>query len=194
MCLRWREASGGGVAVSRVGKKPIPVPPEVKVEIGADGILVTGPKGSLRQPPLPGVTVTLAGNIVQVERASDAKPHRQMHGLMRTLIANMVQGVTEGYRKQLQIVGVGYRADLDGRDLVLHLGYSHAIRVPAPEGIAFAIEGKNDVITVSGINKVVVGQVAANIRALRRPEPYKGKGVRYMGEVVRHKAGKTGKV
>ena len=180
--------------MSRIGKRPIPVPPEVKVEIGAEGIVVTGPKGSLRQPMLPGVTVTLTGDTVQVERVSDAKPHRQMHGLMRTLIANMVQGVTEGYRKQLQIVGVGFRADLDGRDLVLHLGFSHSIRVAAPEGIDFTIGGKNDLVTVSGISKVAVGQVAANIRALRRPEPYKGKGVRYLGEVVRHKAGKTGKV
>jgi large subunit ribosomal protein L6 len=134
------------------------------------------------------------GDVVQVARVSDAKPHRQCHGLMRTLIANMVTGVTEGYRKQLQIVGVGYRADLDGGDLVLHLGYSHSIRVAPPEGITFAVEGKNDIIVVSGYNKVVVGQIAANIRALRRPEPYKGKGVRYQGEVVRHKAGKTGKV
>jgi large subunit ribosomal protein L6 len=106
----------------------------------------------------------------------------------------MVLGVTEGYRKQLQIVGVGYRADLDGRDLVLHLGYSHAIRVTPPEGIVFAVEGRNDQIIVTGIDKVVVGQMAANIRALRKPEPYKGKGVRYQGEVVRRKAGKTGKV
>jgi large subunit ribosomal protein L6 len=136
----------------------------------------------------------IEADVVRVERQSDAKPHRQMHGLMRTLIANMVLGVTEGYRKQLQIVGVGYRADLDGRDLVLHLGYSHAIRVTPPEGIVFAVEGRNDQIIVTGIDKVVVGQMAANIRALRKPEPYKGKGVRYQGEVVRRKAGKTGKV
>ena len=180
--------------MSRVGKKPIAVPPEVKVEIGVAEIVVSGPKGSLRQPHLPGISVALEGNVVQVQRLSDAKPHRQCHGLMRTLIANMVLGVTEGYRKQLQIVGVGYRAELEGGDLVLHLGFSHAIRVVPPEGISFRVEGKNDLITVSGINKVTVGQVAANIRAMRRPEPYKGKGVRYVGEVVRHKAGKTGKV
>jgi len=180
--------------VSRIGKKPIAVPAGVKVEIVGDEIVVNGPQGSLRQKQLPGVDVVIQDDVIQVERQSDAKPHRQMHGLMRTLIANMVLGVTEGYRKRLQIVGVGYRADLDGNDLVLHLGYSHSIRMTPPEGISFAVEGRNDMIIVTGIDKVLVGQVAANIRATRKPEPYKGKGVRYYGEVVRRKAGKTGKV
>jgi len=180
--------------MSRVGKKPIAVPAGVKVEVVEDQIVVEGPKGSLRQKKLPGVDVVIQDDVVQVERKSDAKPHRQMHGLMRTLIANMVHGVTEGYRKQLRIVGVGYRAELDGNDLVLNLGYSHSIRVNPPEGISFAVEGRNDVIIVTGIDKVVVGQMAANIRAMREPEPYKGKGIRYQGEVVRRKAGKAGKV
>lgn len=183
--------------MSRGGKKPIPNPdPEhvkVWVEPGSNEVVVQGPKGVLRQPVLPGVQVAVEDNTVTVHRLSDAKPHRQCHGLMRTLIANMLTGVTTGFRKQLQIVGVGFRADLEGQDLVLHLGYSHPIRVAAPAGITFAVEGKNDVVVVAGIDKVLVGQVAANIRALRRPEPYKGKGVRYMGEAVRHKAGKTGK-
>lgn len=179
--------------MSRIGKKPIAVPAGVQVEITGGEIVVNGPRGSLRQMLLPGVNIAIASDVIQVERQSDAKAHRQMHGLMRTLIANMVIGVTEGYRKQLQIVGVGFRADLDGRDLVLHLGYSHPIRMAAPEGITFAVEGRNDQVVVTGIDKVLVGQVAANVRALRKPEPYKGKGVRYQGEVVRRKAGKTGK-
>jgi large subunit ribosomal protein L6 len=113
---------------------------------------------------------------------------------MRTLVANMVLGVTEGYSKKLQIVGVGFRADMDGRDLVLHVGFSHPVRIVAPAEITFTIEGKNDIIIVTGIDKVLVGQMAANVRTVRKPEPYKGKGIRYQGEVVRHKAGKTGKV
>lgn len=180
--------------MSRIGKKPIPVPPGVNVELGGGEVVVTGPKGSLRQMLLPGIKVTQEGAVIQVERLSDAKPHRQCHGLMRTLVANMVLGVTEGYSKKLQIVGVGFRADLDGRDLVLRVGFSHPVRIVAPAEITFTVEGKNDIIIVTGIDKVLVGQMAANIRAVRKPEPYKGKGIRYHGEVVRHKAGKTGKV
>jgi large subunit ribosomal protein L6 len=180
--------------VSRVGKKPIPLPPGVQIEVGTSEVAVHGPKGSLRQPLLAGVEVSLEEGQIRVRRLSDAKPHRACHGLMRTLIANMVTGVTEGFRKELQIVGVGYRADMDGKDLVLHLGYSHPIRMAPPEGITFGVAGRNDVVTVAGIDKVLVGQVAANVRATRKPEPYKGKGVRYTGEQVRRKAGKTGKV
>lgn len=180
--------------MSRVGKKPIPIPQGVDVEIGASEIVVKGPLGVLRQPHLVGIDVSLGDSQVIVTRKSDAKPHRERHGLMRTLIANMVSGVSEGFRKELQIVGVGYRADLVGQDLVLNLGYSHPIRVSPPEGITFEVGGRNDVIVVSGIDKVVVGQQAANIRALRKPEPYKGKGIRYRGEQVRRKAGKAGKV
>lgn len=179
--------------MSRIGKKPIPIPPEVQVQIGAGEVVVSGPKGTLRQPLLPGIQVSLEDGQVVVRRQSDAKPHRERHGLMRTLIANMITGVTAGYRKELQIVGVGYRAEMDGRDLVLTLGFSHPVRVVPPEGISFEVGGRNDLIAVSGIDKVLVGQVAANIRALRKPEPYKGKGIRYVGEVVRHKAGKAGK-
>jgi len=179
--------------VSRIGKKPIPIPPGVQVEIGAAEVVVSGPKGTLRQSVPPGIQVSLEDGQIVVRRQSDAKPHRERHGLMRTLIANMITGVTVGYRKELQVVGVGYRAEMDGRDLVLNLGYSHPIRVTPPEGITFEVGGRNDLIVVSGIDKVLVGQQAADIRALRKPEPYKGKGIRYEGEVVRHKAGKAGK-
>ncbi len=181
--------------MSRIGKKPIPVPEGVRVEIGPMEVVVSGPKGELRRPLLPGIEVSLEEGQIWVRRQSDAKPHRERHGLMRTLIANMVLGVTEGYRKELQVVGTGYRAQLEGRDLLLHLGYSHPIRVSPPEGITFEIAGaRNDVIVVAGIDKVQVGQQAADIRALRKPEPYKGKGVRYRDEQVRRKAGKAGKI
>lgn len=179
--------------MSRVGKKPIPLPAGVKVEVGGGRVVVSGPNGTLQQPLLPGIDVAVEEGRIVVTRQSEAQLHRQYHGLMRTLIANMVTGVTTGFSRELQIVGVGYRADMEGKDLVLHLGYSHPIRVAAPEGIRFQVGGRNDVVTVWGIDKVLVGQVAANIRALRKPEPYKGKGVRYADEQVRRKAGKTGK-
>ena len=179
--------------MSRVGKKPIPLPAGVQVEIGGGRIVVRGPQGTLEQPLLPGIRVALEGDSIVVTRQSEAQLHRQFHGLMRTLIANMVTGVTTGFSRELQIVGVGYRADMEGKDLVLHLGYSHPIRVTPPEGIRFQVGGRNDLVTVWGVDKVQVGQVAANIRALRKPEPYKGKGVRYAGEQVRRKAGKQAK-
>jgi large subunit ribosomal protein L6 len=189
------QSGGGGIAVSRIGEKPIPVPEGVEVKIKADEVVVTGPKGELYQPLLPGIELSLEEGQIWVRRQSDAKPHRERHGLMRTLVANLVTGVTQGYQKELQIVGMGYRAQLDGQDLVLQLGYSHPIRVVPLKGISFEITGaRNDIIVVSGIDKVIVGQQAADIRALRKPEPYKGKGVRYRGEVVRRKAGKAGKV
>lgn len=180
--------------MSRVGRKPVPIPAGVRIEVGTEEIVVSGPKGSLRQPLLPRITVTVRDGQVYVERRSDEKADRERHGLMRSLLANMITGVTEGYRKELQIIGLGYRADIDGGDLVLSVGYSHPVRIVPPEGISFEVAGRNDVIVVSGIDKVLVGQQAADIRAVRRPEPYKGKGIRYMGEVVRHKAGKAGKV
>lgn len=180
--------------MSRIGKQPIPLPDGVEVELEQDHIVVTGPKGELRQRILSGIDVSLEEGQIVVRRQSDAKPHRERHGLMRTLIANMVQGVTEGYHKELHIVGMGYRAELDGDVLVLSLGHSHPIRVRPPEGISFEVAGRNDVIIVRGIDKMVVGQQAADIRALRKPEPYKGKGVRYRGEHVRRKAGKAGKI
>ncbi len=180
--------------MSRIGRKPIPVPPGVNVEIGAGEVVVRGPKGSSRQPLLPGISLSLEDGQIWVRRASDAKPHRASHGLMRSLVANMVTGVTEGFRKELQVVGMGYRADLDGKVLVLNVGYSHPVRISPPEGIVFEVAGRNDVIVVTGIDKVLVGQIAANVRAVRKPEPYKGKGIRYMGERIRRKAGKAGKV
>lgn len=180
--------------MSRVGKQPIPIPAGVEVSVSADEIVVKGPKGALRQPGFPGISVSLEDNRILVRRQSNAKPHRERHGLMRTLIANMVTGVTQGYSKELQIVGMGYRAEMDGQTLVLNLGFSHPVRIPPPEGISFEVGGRNDVVIVSGIDKVLVGQQAADIRALRKPEPYKGKGVRYRDEHVRRKAGKAGKV
>lgn len=180
--------------MSRVGKQPIPVPQGVEIDIQATEIIVKGPKGTLRQPLLQGIDVTIENDQVLVRRQSDAKPHRERHGLMRTLISNMVVGVTQGYQKELHIVGMGYRAELEGDILVLQLGFSHPVRIPPPEGISFEVAGRNDRVVVSGIDKVLVGQQAANIRALRKPEPYLGKGVRYRDEQVRRKAGKAGKV
>ena len=180
--------------MSRVGKKPIPVPQGVEIEIKADEIVVKGPKGVLRQPLFLGIDLSLEEGQLWVRRQSDAKLHRERHGLMRTLVSNMVIGVTEGYQKELRIVGMGYRAELDGQELVLQLGFSHPVRITPPEGIAFEVAGRSDQVIVSGIDKVLVGQQAANIRALRKPEPYLGKGVRYLGEQVRRKAGKAGKV
>lgn len=180
--------------MSRVGKQPIPIPQGVEIDIQATEIIVKGPKGMLRQPLLQGIDVTIENDQILVRRQSDAKPHRERHGLMRTLVSNMVVGVTQGYQKELQIVGTGYRAELDGNVLVLQLGFSHPVRISPPEGIAFEVAGRNDRIIVLGVDKVLVGQQAANIRALRKPEPYLGKGVRYRDEQVRRKAGKAGKV
>jgi large subunit ribosomal protein L6 len=163
--------------MSRIGKLPVTIPEKVTVEVANSIVHVKGPKGELSQHVLPVV---------------DTKPHRSAHGLTRTLVANMVEGVSKGFRKSLEIQGVGYRAAKSGENLNLTLGYSHPVSYPAPKGIAFAVEGTNKV-HVDGIDKQQVGQVAAEIRGLRPPEPYKGKGVRYEGEVVRKKLGKAGK-
>ena len=178
--------------MSRIGKLPIPVPAGVEVKIDGSNVAVKGPKGSLSHVvPAPIEVVLEEGNIV-VTRPDDERTSRSLHGLTRTLIANQIHGVTQGFSKGIEIVGTGYRVTAKGSDIEFALGYSHPIFVKAPEGITFTVEG-NTKLTVSGIDKQAVGEVAANLRKLRKPEPYKGKGVRYAGEVVRRKAGKAGK-
>jgi large subunit ribosomal protein L6 len=176
--------------MSRVGKQPIPLPSGVECKADGFEVHVKGPKGELSQRIHPDMNVKTSDGTVTVERPSDARLHRSLHGLTRQLVANMVQGVSAGFEKNLEIVGVGYRAELAGKRLVLMLGYSHPIVVEAPDGVQFEVEGNNK-IKVAGIDKQVVGEMAARIRALRKPEPYKGKGIRYAGEFVRRKAGKT---
>jgi large subunit ribosomal protein L6 len=178
--------------MSRIGKRPIPVPSKVNVTIAGQHVTVKGPKGEL-QRTLPGqVEVVQSDNVLQVNRRDDSRPARQLHGLCRTLVANMVEGVSEGFQRRLEIQGVGYRAQVQGTTLILNVGYSNPVPVEAPAGIQLAVENNTNVI-VTGIDKESVGNIAAQIRAVRPPEVYKGKGIRYSGEVVRRKAGKTGK-
>jgi large subunit ribosomal protein L6 len=179
--------------MSRIGRMPIQVPPSVDVSIVGRDITVKGPKGSLHRSLHPDMRVFMEGSTVVVERPSEAKHHKQLHGLTRTLVANMVTGVTDGYTRSLEITGVGYRAAKIGDKLQLNLGYSHPIEMAPPDGIAFDVENPTHV-AVSGIDKELVGQVAAQIRAARKPEPYKGKGVHYLDEQIRRKAGKAGKI
>ncbi|MFY9781411.1 MAG: 50S ribosomal protein L6 [Candidatus Baltobacteraceae bacterium] len=178
--------------MSRIGKLPVAIPSGVTVEVADSVVRVKGPKGELEQQVLPVVTVAVDAGQVTVERKGDAKEHRSAHGLTRTLVANMVHGVSKGFRKSLEIQGVGYRVNKAGERLNLQLGYSHPVSYDAPKGISFTVEGTNR-IHVDGIDKQQVGQVAAEIRDLRPPEPYKGKGIRYEGEYVRKKLGKAGK-
>jgi large subunit ribosomal protein L6 len=178
--------------MSRIGKIAVTVPAGVTVAVDDAVVRVKGPKGELEQRILPVVRLALEEGSVRVERLGDAKAHRSAHGLTRTLVANMVEGVSKGFRKSLEIQGVGYRANKSGERLNLQLGYSHPVSFEPPQGISFALEGTSK-IHVEGIDKQQVGQVAAEIRALRPPEPYKGKGIRYEGEVVRKKLGKAGK-
>jgi large subunit ribosomal protein L6 len=179
--------------MSRIGRLPIPVPSGVDVAISGQDVTVKGPKGQLALTVVSPIVVEKAEDgTLAVSRPNDERANRSLHGLTRTLIANMVTGVTTGYTKSLDIVGVGYRVQPKGAGLEFALGYSHPIQVDAPEGIAFTVESPTK-LTVSGIDKQQVGEVAANIRKLRKPEPYKGKGIRYTGEVVRRKVGKAGK-
>ncbi|MCS6840279.1 MAG: 50S ribosomal protein L6 [Roseiflexus sp.] len=185
--------------MSRIGKKPIPVPRGVEVTI-AEGNLVTikGPKGTLTQQLSPEMIIKHENGIITVARPSDAKHHRALHGLTRSLIANMVTGVTEGYQRTLEITGIGYRAAREGKNLILQLGFSHPIRVTPPEGITFEVMERRSAnepqyVIVRGIDKQKVGEEAAKLRALRPPDPYKGYGIKYRDERVRRKAGKTGK-
>jgi large subunit ribosomal protein L6 len=177
--------------MSRIGRKPIPVPSNVTVTVERQMVKVKGPKGELTRTVRPEMTVEVANGELLVKRPTDSKQHRAFHGLTRALLANMVQGVTEGYRKTLEIVGVGYRAEKKGEELVLTVGYSHQVRYPQPNGINISTTAPT-VVVVEGIDKEKVGQVAAEIRSVRPPEPYKGKGIRYQGEQVRRKAGKAG--
>jgi len=178
--------------MSRVGRMPIPVPPGVAVAINQDEVIITGPRGELCRRFNPDMTITLENNSLIVSRPSDSKVHRSLHGLTRSLLANMVEGVTNAFEKNLEIVGVGYRAEKAGDKLVIRVGYSHPVEVLPLPGVTLAVEGANR-IKVTGINKEVVGEMAAQIRAIRPPDAYKGKGIRYAGELVRLKAGKAGK-
>jgi large subunit ribosomal protein L6 len=178
--------------MSRIGKRPIPVPQKVTVTINGQHVAVKGPKGELSRTLPPEVEVVQEGDTVLVNRRNESRPARQRHGLCRTLIANMVEGVSQGFQKRLEIQGVGYRAQVQGRNLVLNVGYSNPVQIEPPDGIQVAVENNTNVI-VSGIDKEIVGNTTARIRAVRPPEPYKGKGIRYAGEVVRRKAGKAGK-
>jgi large subunit ribosomal protein L6 len=175
--------------VSRIGKKPIPVPDGVTVEIRPGSVAVRGPKGDLEERVSPEMTVKQEDGQVIVTRPTDRGDHRALHGLTRTLVANMVTGVTQGFEKRLEIQGVGYRAALKGQDLEMQLGFSHAVTVKAPDGIAFEVPQPTQIV-VSGISKQQVGEIAAQIRKWRPPEPYKGKGIRYQGEHVIRKVGK----
>ena len=178
--------------MSRIGKKPVALPKGVKVTIHGAEAVVEGSKGTLRCPIHAGITVDVQADSINLTRVSDEAQFRAFHGLTRALINNAVLGVTTGWKKELDIVGVGYKAAMEGPSLRLDLGYSHPINYSAPEGITIAVE-KNTHLTVTGIDRQLVGQVAADIRKFRKPEPYKGKGVQYTGEVIRRKAGKTGK-
>jgi large subunit ribosomal protein L6 len=179
--------------MSRIGRLPIPVPSGVDVQIDGRLVTVKGPKGTLTHTVAEPIAIKRDDDgTLKVERPNDERANRALHGLSRTLVANMVIGVTDGYTKTLEIVGTGYRVQARGSDLEFALGYSHPVVVPAPEGITFNVEAPTR-FTVSGVDKQQVGEVSANIRKLRKPDPYKGKGVRYQGEVIKRKAGKAGK-
>jgi len=178
--------------MSRIGKLPVPVPSGVDVTIDGAAVTVKGPKGTLHHTVASPIVAEMGDAVIDVKRPNDERISKSLHGLTRTLLANMVKGVTEGYEKKLEIVGTGYRVVAKGSDLEFALGFSHPVVVSAPEGITFTVESPTK-FAVSGIDKQQVGEVAANIRKIRKPEPYKGKGVRYAGELVRRKAGKTGK-
>jgi len=178
--------------MSRIGKRPINIPGKVTVAIEGQHVGVKGPKGELSRVLPAEVTLEQEGDTLVVKRRNESRPARQLHGLSRTLVANMVDGVSEGFQKRLEIQGVGYRAQVQGRNLILNVGYSKPVEITPPDGIQVAVENNTNVI-VSGIDKEVVGNTAAKIRDIRPPEPYKGKGIRYAGELVRRKAGKAGK-
>ena len=179
--------------MSRIGKAPINVPSGVEVSVNGSTVTVKGPKGTLSRTLIGGITVRQDGSTLLVERPDEARESRSLHGLSRALVNNMVVGVTEGFAKELEIVGVGYRAEAKGANaLRLNLGFSHPVDFPGPDGITFEVPVQTRII-VKGIDKELVGQVAANIRSIRKPEPYKGKGVRYLDERILRKAGKTGK-
>jgi large subunit ribosomal protein L6 len=175
--------------MSRIGRAPIPVPDGVTVEIAGQKVTVTGPKGELRHTVVEPIRIAQEDGNLVVTRPTDRGPHRALHGLSRSLVANMVEGVSNGFERNLEIVGVGYRAQLKGRSLEMAVGYSHPVTIDPPEGISFEVPAPTQVV-VRGIDKQAVGEIAAQIRAVRPPEPYKGKGIRYAGEAVRRKVGK----
>src|SRR5438105_4495660 len=177
--------------MSRIGKKPIPLPKGVEVKKDGRSVTVKGPKGSLSTPLVAGIDVSIENNVVTFTRGDEENRSRATHGLMRALIANNVLGVTQGFKKELDIVGVGYRAEVKGKEVVFQLGYSHPVRFPIPKGIDINVDGKTGHIVVTGIDKQQVGQTAAEIRSLREPDPYKGKGIKYSDEQIRRKAGKA---
>lgn len=179
--------------MSRIGKLPITVPAGVTVTVAPDNtVTVKGPKGVLSQWVNPDITVKQEGNVLTLERPSDAKPHRAMHGLYRSLVHNMVVGVTDGFQKTLELVGTGYRAQAEGKKLIINIGFSHPVIMEAPENITYETPSANKIV-VKGIDKQQVGSLAADIRAIRKPEPYLGKGIKYEEEHIRRKEGKTGK-
>lgn len=177
--------------MSRIGRMPITVPAGVEVKIDANKVTVKGPKGETAKELHPDMIIEMEGNVIHVKRPSEDKMHKSLHGLTRTLIHNMVVGVTQGYEKKLEVKGVGYRVSKDGKNLVMNIGYSHQVIMPEPDGITVEVPDPNSIV-VKGIDNQKVGQFAAEIREKRPPEPYKGKGIRYAGEFVRHKEGKTG--
>lgn len=180
--------------MSRIGRMPIPIPQGVTVDIHKSSVRVKGPKGEISRDFDPDMQINLEDNQIVIQRPTDHRRHRALHGLTRALLNNMVIGVSQGFTRQLQIEGVGYRAELQGKNLVLNVGYSHPVVIEPPADISFEVERGNRVLRVSGIDKELVGELAARIRRVRPPEPYKGKGIRYSGEYVRRKAGKAGKI
>jgi large subunit ribosomal protein L6 len=179
--------------MSRIGKLPVNVPAGVDVKISGSHVKIKGPKGELGHVFPAAMKIAVDENVISVNRPSDSREHRALHGMTRALIFNMVTGVSQGYEKVLQVEGVGYRSEMDGQSLVLNVGYSHPVVIEPPEGISFEVDTRGREIRVMGHNKQVVGQITANIRKVRPPEPYKGKGIRYKGEEIRRKAGKAGK-
>jgi large subunit ribosomal protein L6 len=175
--------------MSRIGKKPIPIPDGVKVSLDGGVVRAEGPKGKLTQPLPTGMTAKIDGKILTISRGDDSRTARALHGLSRSLVANMVQGVKDGYEKKLDIVGIGYRAQMQGKNIQLALGYSHPVIFPLPDGITAEIE-KQVAVTLKGADKALLGQTAAKLRALRKPDPYKGKGIKYADEFIRRKVGK----
>ncbi len=180
--------------MSRIGRSPVPIPEGVEVTIEGQRVRVKGPKGELEQEFRAELAITEENGVLHVARNSDEPKVRALHGMTRALLNNMILGTTKGFNKTLEIQGVGYRAELKGKSLMVYVGFSHPVQIDPPAGISFEVETKGDVVKISGHDKQLVGQVAADIRKIRPPEPYKGKGIRYQGEYVRRKAGKAGKV
>lgn len=176
--------------MSRIGKKPVPIPAGVEVKVGAEAVQIKGPKGTLSTPVHPTVSYVVEGSEIVVSRVDDSRLARGQHGLRRTLLANCIDGVTKGFQKALDVIGVGYKVAVQGKSVVLTVGFSHPVEFPLPAGIDAAVEGNK--LTISGIDKQLVGEVAAQIRRVRPPEPYKGKGIKYVDEIIRRKAGKSG--